>query len=289
MNYVEKFTHSDGKYLAHISSKHRWFDLKLDEVWRYRDLILLFTRRSFTVSYKQTILGPLWLFSNPILTSIVYIILFGNIAKLGTDGVPQLLFYLSGNAIWGYFSTCLTNNASTFTSNAGLFGKVYFPRLVVPISNVFSAIIRFGIQMIMVLVLMVIFMIKGSIHPNIFLIILLPLLLIWLGILGMGCGIIISSMTTKYRDLQVLVSFGVQLWMYATPVVYPMSTVSGVLRIILLLNPVTMPIEIFRYILFGTGTIEPLFVGLSLIMTAIVMLLGIMIFNKVERTFMDTV
>ena len=279
----------DNEYYSHISSKHNYFDLKLGEVWRYRDLIFLFTKRAFTVSYKQTILGPLWLFLNPLMTSVIYVILFGNIAKLGTDGVPQLLFYMAGNAIWQYFSTCLTNNANTFTGNAGLFGKVYFPRLVIPISNMLSAIIRFGIQMIMVMVLLIFFFVRGQVHPNLLAWVLLPVVLVWLGILGMGFGIIISSMTTKYRDLQVLVGFGVQLWMYATPVVYPMSLVHGWLRTLLMINPVTMPIEIFRYAFLGVGTIDLRFAAWSVLVTFVVMFLGIVVFNKVERTFMDTV
>ena len=279
----------EREYYSHISSEHKLLDLKLREVWQYRDLILLFTKRSFTVAYKQTILGSLWLFLNPLMTSVIYVILFGNIAKLGTDGIPQLLFYLSGNAIWSFFSTCLTNNANTFTGNAGLFGKVYFPRLVIPISNVLSTVIRFGIQMIMVVVLLVFYLIRGEVHPHAAAWLLLPLLLLWLAVLGMGCGIMISSMTTKYRDLQVLVGFGVQLWMYATPVVYPISTVHGMLRKILMLNPATMPIELFRYALLGTATIDPGSMVLSMVLTIFVLFLGIVIFNKIERTFMDTV
>lgn len=274
---------------THISASHKWLDLKLKEVWRYRDLILLFTKRSVTVSYKQTVLGPLWLFINPLLTSIVYVVLFGNIAKLSTDGVPQLLFYLSGTAIWNFFSACLTNNASTFTSNAGLFGKVYFPRLVIPIANILSAVIRFGIQMILCLVLLVFFIISGNVMPHFAAWPLLILVLLQLGLMGMGFGIIISSMTTKYRDLSVLVSFGVSLWMYATPVVYPLSTVSGPLRTILLLNPVTAPVELFRYAFLGTGTVSIGHLVYAWAVTLVIAFLGVIVFNKVERTFMDTV
>lgn len=275
---------------THISARHRWFDLKLKEVWQYRDLIVLFTKRSFKVTYKQTVLGPLWLFINPLLTSLVYVVLFGNIAKLSTGGVPQLLFYLTGNAIWGYFSACLTNNASTFTGNAHLFGKVYFPRLVVPISNVWSSAIRFGIQMILVLLLLVYYGINGLVHPHWWAWLLIPLVLMELGIMGMGFGIIISSLTTKYRDLSVLVSFGVSLWMYATPVVYPMSQLAdGWLKTLLLVNPVTAPIELFRYAVVGHGAVPWFSLLLSLAVTVVVFLLGIVIFNRVERTFMDTV
>ena len=274
----------------HISSKHKWFDLKLKEVWRYRDLIWLFTKRSFTVTYKQTVLGPAWLFLNPIITSLIYAFVFGGIAGIGTDGVPQILFYLSGTAIWSFFSTCLTKNATTFTSNAGVFGKVYFPRLTTPISNVLSSVIQFGIQSLMVLAFLLFFVITGEVTPNWWAFSLIPLILLHLGMMGMGFGIIISSMTTKYRDLSVLVGFGVSLWMYATPVVYPLSTLGeGWMKTVLLINPVTMPVEVFRYAVLGKGTIIPLFLLISWIFTIAVVLLGIVIFNKVERTFMDTV
>lgn len=275
---------------THISAKHRLWDLKLQEVWQYRDLIVLLTKRSFAVSYQQTILGPLWLFLNPLLTALAYVVLFGNIAKLSTDGVPQLLFYLTGHAVWSFFSACLTNNASTFTGNAGLFGKVYFPRLVVPISNLLSAMIRFGIQMILVLSFLVFYAVQGTVTPHGWAWLYLPLALIWLGLLGMGIGILVSSLTTKYRDLRVLVSFGVSLWMYATPVVYPLSQVpTGWLQTVLLLNPVTAPMELFRYALLGSGTVLPWCILCSLAMTVIVLLLGIVVFHRVERTFMDTV
>lgn len=275
---------------THISASHRWFDLNLKEVWRYRDLILLFTRRSFKVAYKQTILGPLWLFINPFLTSIVYTILFGNIAGLSTDGIPQILFYLSGTAIWGLFSTCLSNNASTFTGNAHLFGKIYFPRLTVPISNLLSAIIRFGISMLLVLALLIYYCIRGAVTPHWICWLLLPGILIWIGLIGMECGILISSVTTKYRDLSVLVSFGLSLWMYGTPVVYPLSQLpGGWLRSLISINPVTAPVELFRYAILGQGTWMPRCILISLGFTLVVGLLAILVFNKVERTFIDTV
>lgn len=274
---------------VHISADHRLLNLKLREVWKYKDLIWLFTKRSFMVSYKQTILGPLWLIINPLLTSLIYVVLFGNIAKLGTDGIPQMLFYLGGTALWSYFSTCLTGNATTFTDNARLFGKVYFPRLVMPVSQVIGAVIRFGIQMLPVVIMLAYYLITGAVHPHYELWILLPFLLLWLGLLGMGFGILISAMTTKYRDLSVLVSFGMQLFLYGTPVVYPLTTVPENLKMISLINPVTMPMEIFRYILFGNGSICMWPVVLSLAITVIVTLLGIILFNKVERIFIDTV
>ena len=274
---------------THISAKHSLFDLKLKEFWQYRDLVWLFTRRSFMVSYMQTILGPLWLFINPLLTSITYVVLFGNIAKLSTDGVPQFLFYLSGNAVWTFFSGCVTTNASTFTNNAYLFGKVYFPRLVMPVSNVLSKLILFGIQMLMVLVLLLWYTVRGTVAPLWKYWLLLPVLLIWLGVLGMGVGIIISSLTTKYRDLHVLVEFGMSLWMYATPVVYPLSTVNAGLRRILLLNPVTPVVELYRRILLGVGQVDIPYLLYSLLVTLVIALAGVLIFTHVERTFMDTV
>lgn len=275
---------------THISASHRWFDLNLKEVWRYRDLILLFTKRSFKVAYKQTILGPLWLFINPFLTSIVYTILFGNIAGLSTDGIPRILFYLSGTAIWSLFSTCLTNNASTFTGNAHLFGKIYFPRLTVPISNLLSAIIRFGISMLLVLAILIYDCLRGRVTPHWICWLLLPLLLVWIGLIGMECGILISSVTTKYRDLSVLVSFGVSLWMYGTPVVYPLSQLpQGWLRSLVEINPVTGPVELFRYAVLGQGTLAANSLVISLVFTLVVGLLAILVFNKVERTFIDTV
>ena len=273
----------------HISAKHKLLDLKLAELWRYRDLVWLFTKRSFVVTYKQTILGPLWLVINPLLTSVVHLVLFSGIAGLSTDGVPQLLFYLTGNAIWNFFSTCVTNNASTFTSNANLFGKVYFPRLSMPTSVVLGNLIRFGIQMLPALVLLLWYALQGAVHPHWGAWLLLPLMLMQLGLMGMGIGILISSLTTKYRDLGVLVSFGMSLWMYATPVVYPLSSVSGTLRTVLSLNPVTAPVEFFRWMILGVGTLDVTALLISCGVTLLVVLLGILIFNKVERTFMDTV
>jgi len=281
---------SPSNYHTHISAQHRWLDLNLKEVWRYRDLIYLFTKRNFVVSFKQTILGPAWIFLTPLFSSIVQAFVFGWIAGIETDGVPMLLFYLCGNAVWAFFSSCLTSNANTFTENAYVFGKVYFPRLTTPISNVFSSIIRFGIQMILVLIFMVYFLLRGEVHPNWPAWLMIPVELLHLGILGMGFGIIVSSMTTKYRDLGVLVGFGVSLWMYLTPVAYPLSTLEdGWMKTVLMVNPVTAPVELLRYAILGKGTVNWGYYGLSWIITIAVAVLGIMIFNKVERTFMDTV
>ena len=273
-----------------ITAEHKWFELNLKEVWKYRDLIWLFTKRSFVVTYKQTILGPLWIFLNPLISSLMYAFVFGGIAGIETDGVPQLLFYLSGNAIWIFFSTSLNKNATTFVSNANVFGKVYFPRLTMPISNVLSSVIQFGVQMLLVLVFLVYYVAVGAVAPNWEAWLLIPVVLLHLGLLALGCGIIISSLTTKYRDLSILVTFGVQLWMYATPIVYPMSTLGdGLMKTILMVNPVTAPVELFRYALLGVGTVDWGFYALSWVVTIVVTMLGIMIFNKVEKTFMDTV
>lgn len=278
------------KYYTEITGEHNLFDLKLREVWEYRELIMMFTKRNFTTAYKQTVLGPAWLFINPIISSLIYCFIFGGIAGIGTDGLPQMLFYLSGNAIWAFFSSCLISNSSTFTSNAGIFGKVYFPRLTTPISNVFSAMIRFGIQMIMTLLFLVYYVLKGEVSPNWTAWLLIPVILLHLGMMGMGCGIIISSMTTKYRDLSVLVGFGVSLWMYITPVIYPISETSeGWMRTVLMINPVTAPVELFRFALLGQGMVNIPFLSVSWVFTIVVMIFGIMVFNKVERTFMDTV
>lgn len=282
------------KYHSHISSKHKWFDLKLKEVWQYKDLIWLFTKRSFVVTYKQTVLGPAWLVINPIITSLIYAFVFGGIAGMGTDGVPQMAFYLPSTAIWTFFAACVTNNATTFTANSAVFGKVYFPRLTTPISNVLSSMIQFLIQFAVALLFIIFYVIQGEVSPNWWAFWMIPVVLIHLGMMGMGLGIIISSMTTKYRDLSVLVGFGVQLWMYATPIVYPLSQLgerfnNETLKTILMFNPVTMPVEMFRFAVIGKGTIDPLYLAISWAFTIVVIIFGIMVFNKVERTFMDTV
>ena len=278
------------KYHTHISSKQKRFDLNIKEIWRYRDLVFLFTKRRFQLTYKQTILGPAWIFINPFLTSIVFTFLFGKVAGMSTDGVPQFLFYLSSNAIWSFFSASLTNNATTFTSNSGLFGKVYFPRLTVPISNVLSSAINFFVQMLMVMLVLVYYLIKGKVSPNWTAWLLIPFVLLVLGAMGLGLGIIISSLTTKYRDLSILVGFGVTLWMHATPIVYPISQLGdGIIKTILYINPVTAPVELFRYAVLGKGMVSLPLLAVSLAFTTIVLLIGILVFNRVEKTFMDTV
>lgn len=280
----------ETKYYTEITGEHKWFDLNLKEVWQYRDLIILFTKRSFQLTYKQTVLGPIWLFLNPFITSVIYTFVFGNIAGMSTDGIPHILFYMTSNAIWGFFASCVNKNASTFTANAGVFGKVYFPRLTTPISNVLSSIVNFLIQMVMLAFFFVYYLFIGQVHPNWGAWLLIPLILLNLGVMGMGFGIIISSMTTKYRDLAILVGFGVSLWMYASPVIYPMSTMgAGWMRIIMMINPVSAPIELFRYAIVGQGTILLGSLIWSWVFTVIVAVFGIMVFNRVEKTFMDTV
>lgn len=276
-------------YHTHISARRRLLDLQLKEVWRYRDLILLFTRRTFSVSYKQTILGPLWLFINPLLTALIYVVLFGRIAELSTDGAPQLLFYLAGTALWSFFSACVSRSAATFTANAPLFEKVYFPRLVVPISNMLCAAIQFGIQFLLVCTAAAYYTMQGAITPHFALWPLLPVLLAVVGVMGMGVGVLISALTTKYRDLSVLVGFGLQLWMYATPVVYPASALPDGLSSILRWNPAAAPMELFRHIVLGTGTAEWGQMLLCTVFAAVLAILSAAVFNRVERSFIDTV
>lgn len=272
-----------------LRPQRSWWDLRLGELWRYRDLIWLFVWRDFVAYYKQTILGPLWYLIQPILTTVVFTVIFGNIAKLSTDGLPPFLFYLAGNTVWSYFSACLVNTSNTFTQNAAIFGKVYFPRLAIPVSVIISNIISFGIRFGVFLVFLFYFIISGtSIHPN-WWILMLPVLLLLMAGLGLGLGIIVSSLTTKYRDLQQLVGFSVQLLMYATPVIYPLSTVQGVGRWLLIANPMTPVIEVFRLAFLGTSSLEPIYLLYSAAFMLVVLLIGVLIFNHVEASFMDTV
>ena len=280
----------EQKFTTVIKPKTELFDINLKEVWQYRDLIWIYTKRTFVLTYKQTILGPIWIFLNPFLTSLIYVFVFGGIAGIPTDGIPQMLFYLGGNAIWTFFSSSLTKTASTFTANANVFGKVYFPRLTMPISTVLSSAINFCVQMLLFLAFWVYYLVNGAISPNYLAILALPLVLLQVGALALGCGIIISSLTTKYRDLAILVTFGVQLWMYITPVVYPISTLGeGWMRTILLLNPVTCGVEAFRYMFLGQGLVEPGWWLWSTCVTVVVLLVGVVLFSRVEKTFMDTV
>ena len=277
------------KWTTIIKPKTGLFDINLKELIQYKDLIIMFVKRDFKTLYKQTILGPLWIIINPLLTTIMYTIVFGNIANISTDGMPQIVFYMLGTTVWTYFSASLTKTASTFTANAAILGKVYFPRLVMPISTVLSGLINFGVQFVMFLLFAIYYYVRGDpINPNVY-ILITPLLLLQLALLSLGFGIIISSLTTKYRDLAVLVGFGVQLWMYATPVVYPASQIGGKLKTLMMLNPVSPIVESFRYAFLGSGSIPFNFLLISMVNTLIVLLIGVVLFSKVEKTFMDTV
>ena len=266
-----------------------WFDLHLADLWRYRDLTMLFVWRDFVAQYKQTILGPLWHLLQPLFTTLLFTVIFGRIAKLSTDGVPPMLFYMAGVTAWSYFSECLNRTSTTFILNASIFGKVYFPRLCVPVSVVISNLIKFAIQFALFLGFLVFFWLKGApIHPNAAMA-LTPLLLALMAALGLGVGIIVSALTTKYRDLQVLVTFGVQLAMYATPVIYPLSMFPNAFRWMIILNPMAPIIEAFRYAFLGQGLFSWGYLGISTGIIGGILFLGIVLFNHVERTFMDTV
>jgi lipopolysaccharide transport system permease protein len=272
-----------------IRPQRAWWDLRLGDLWRYRDLIRLMVWRDFIAVYKQTILGPVWHLIQPLLTTVVFTIIFGSIAKLPTDGLPPFLFYMAGNTVWGYFSTCLLSTSNTFTSNAGIFGKVYFPRLAVPISIVISNLIAFAIRFGLFFAFLGYFALTGTAVRITAWIFMLPVLILLMAGLGLGGGIIISSLTTKYRDLQHLATFGVQLFMYASPVIYPLSGVPAKWQWLLLANPLTPIIEVFRLAFLGTSSVNPLLLLYSAGCTALVLLVGILVFNHVENTFMDTV
>lgn len=272
-----------------IRPQRGWWDLRLGQLWRYRDLIMLFVWRDFVAVYKQTVLGPLWHILQPLLTTITFTVIFGRVAKLPTDGRPQFLFYMAGTVIWSYFAACLTKTSQTFILNAALFGKVYFPRLVVPISILISNLIAFAIQFVLFLGLLAFYAIRGAdVCPNSWAL-LSPALLLMMAGLGLGFGIIVSSLTTRYRDLQQLVTFGVQLLMYATPVVYPISSVPDRYRWLILANPMAPIIETFRYAFLGAGTVKAVYLITSFCTMAVVLLAGVLLFTRVERTFMDTV
>jgi len=272
-----------------ISPKNNWFDLNLKDVWRYRDLLFMFVKRDFVSIYKQTILGPLWFLIQPILTTAMFIVVFKNVAKIPTDGIPPALFYLSGLTIWNYFSTCITKTSTTFVSNASIFGKVYFPRLIMPLSNVVSNLIAFAIQLALLITFMVWYAFHGYVFHFSKYLLLIPVIIILLAAMGLGIGIIISSLTTKYRDLSFLITFGIQLLMYATPVIYPLSYLSDKYKTFILLNPITPLIEIFRLAILGTGTFNIWYLLYSIVFAILSLIFGIMIFNQVEKSFMDTV
>ena len=271
-----------------IKPKSKLLDLKLNELWQYRDLIIMFVKRDFKTMYKQTILGPLWIVINPLLTTMMQMLVFGNIARLSTDGTPQFIFYLSGNAVWLYFSGSFSKTANTFVNNSAVFGKVYFPRLVTPISVTLSGLVTFAVQFAVLIIGVLYYYTKGAVSPNGYLC-LVPFLLLELAMLSLGCGIIISALTTKYRDLSVLVTFGIQLWMYGSAIVFPVSSLPEKWARLLMLNPVVPIVETFRYGFTGSGTVSLFYLMISMAETIVVLFIGIVIFNRVEKTFMDTV
>lgn len=272
-----------------ISPRKSLFNLRLDEVWHYRDLFVLFIKRDIIVSYKQTVLGPLWFFIQPLLTTAMFLLVFGRIARISTDGVPPVLFYLGGITVWNYFSECLRLTSDTFVKNAGLFGKVYFPRIITPLSIVSSNLVKFGIQFVLFSAVFIFFFFTDkSLNPSITLL-LLPLYILILATLALGFGLIISAMTTKYRDLTFLIQFGVQLWMYATPVIYPISQIPEKYRWAIMANPVSSIVENFKYGFTGSGVFHLNGLIYSGIFAITLFILGVAIFNRTEKTFMDTV
>lgn len=284
-----KLNTGEQKFQTVIVPKNKLLDFKLKEVWDYRDLVMLFVRRTFVSQYKQTILGPAWAIIQPLFTTIIYTVVFGNLAGLAPSGVPTFIFYLCGSIAWTYFSGCLTATSSTFTSNSSIMGKVYFPRLVMPISTVISQLIAFSIQTIFFIAFLIYYYFVGAeVHPNIC-ILLTPILVLQLALLGLGFGIIISALTTKYRDLAMVVGFCTQIWMYLTPVAYDISIIPDRLMSIYMLNPVTPVICMLRYAFLGIGELQLQYYGISWIVTLVVITLGIIMFNRVEKTFMDTV
>lgn len=272
-----------------IEPRRGWLDLRLHELWAARDLVMLFVWRDFVSVYKQTILGPLWYLIQPLLTTLVFTVIFGRIAALPTDGLPQFLFYLSGTVVWSYFAECLNKTSQTFITNANLFGKVYFPRLAAPVSILISNLITFAIQFALFLGFVVYYMLSGAgVQPNAWAL-LTPFLLLIMAGLGLGFGVIVSSLTTRYRDLRFLVTFGVQLWMYATPVIYPVSAIPERFQPLILANPLTPVVEAFRYAYLGAGTINGPMLAYSALVTLVVLFAGLLLFNRTEATFMDTV
>jgi lipopolysaccharide transport system permease protein len=275
-----------------LEPKTSWYSLGLSQIIRFKDLLFLFVRRDFVSVYKQTILGPMWFFLQPIITSLTYAIIFGFLANISTEGMPPFLFYMCGITLWNYFSDTLTKTADTFTANASVFGKVYFPRMIVPLSIVLSNLVKLGIQFLLFMIVWLYYFATTSIiHPTIY-ILLVPVLILIMGFLGLGFGIIITSMTTKYRDLKFLITFGVQLLMYASPIVFPLSLVSvkyPQYKWILLANPVTGIIETFKKAFLGVGEFEWSYLGYSISFTIVILFLGLIVFNKVEKSFMDTV
>lgn len=276
-------------YTFEIKPKTKYLDLNLRETWRYRDLLFLFVRRDFVAVYKQTVLGPLWFFIQPILTSLMQVLVFNNIAQLPVGGMPPMLFYLSGNVIWQYFSSCLTLTSNTFVGNAGIFGKVYFPRVITPLSMVISQLFKFGVQFALFMVLWVFYYYQTDLLVLSWHVLLLPVLILIMAGLGLGAGMLISALTTKYRDFTFLLGFAVQLMMYATPIIYPLSFVPEAYRKWIIINPMTGIVETFRFGFTGSGSFDWSLLGYSFSFMLVILFLGTIVFNKVEKTFMDTV
>ena len=275
-----------------IESNHKLFDLNLTTLWQYRDLLMILVKRDFISFYKQTLLGPIWFFVQPLFTTLTYIVIFGNIANVGTDGLPQALFYLSGITLWNYFSDCLLKTSTVFRDNSNIFSKVYFPRLIIPLSIIISNLIKFVVQFLLFLGFLFYYYYFQGFQVQLHLLdvlLLFPLLIITMAFLGLGLGLIISALTTKYRDLSFLVTFGIQLMMYTTTVIYPLSITPGKFRKLIAINPMTGVIETFRNIFLGKGEISFDTLGYSLIFTIVALLLGLLIFNKVEKNFIDTI
>lgn len=280
---------TDEAWTLVIAPHARLLDFKLKELWHYRDLIYLFVRRDFVAQYAQTILGPAWHFIQPLLTTIMFTLVFGKIAGIPTDGAPPFLFYMAGTILWGYFSGVLTATAGTFTANAAIFGKVYFPRLAVPVATLLSKLIGFGVQFLFFLCFMAYFMLTGAdVHPNVW-VLATPLLLIMMAALALGLGVIVSALTTRYRDLAVVITFGVQLLMYATPIIYPLSALPEPYRFWMALNPIAPIAELFRHAYLGAGSVDLVMLAIGAATITIILFIGIMMFTRVERTFMDTV
>ncbi|MEL1247930.1 ABC transporter permease [Flavobacterium helocola] len=271
-----------------IKSKHSLFDINLKELWHYRDLLVLFVRRDFVTVYKQTLLGPLWFFIQPLLTTITFTIIFGNVAQLSTDGAPKVVFYMAGITLWNYFSTCLTSVSGVFNANAGIFGKVYFPRLIMPLTIVISNLMKFGVQFLLFVGFVLYFTFQNQIQPNNW-IMLTPLIIVLMALISMGIGLILSSMTTKYKDLNQLIGFGVQLFMYATPVIYPSSTVPLDYQWVVELNPLVGLFDYMRFAYLGVGEFTILDLVYPSIFSIVILAIGVLVFNKTQKTFMDTV
>jgi len=289
MDMKTSSSEKDQAWTVVIRPKRPWWDLNLGELWRYRDLIGLWVRREFVAVYKQTILGPLWHVIPTLISSAVFTVVFGNIAQISTEGTPAYLFYMAGNTIWVYFSGCVSSTSVTFAVNVGIFGKVYFPRLAMPIASIISQLITFGVRLGVFLALWLFFLLSGSsVHPTGW-VFLLPVLLLIVAGMGFGLGIMISALTTKYRDLQQLLGVGLTLVMYASPIIYPLSEVTGTLRLLLLLNPLSPVLEIFRLGFLGKSAISPMYLLYSVGFTIVVLLMSVIIFNKAESTFLDTI